>query len=105
MSDRLPGGPDFERLQSLQRMEKLSETLRDRPAGELFLADLEEARTMVPHDERFEILVAGLEAESLGERLEAINSFFDQIPPEELAGLTLPPNLSQLRFIYLSSRI
>ena len=104
MSDRFGDDADLARLASLQGLEKLSDTLRDRPAGELFLADLQEARTMAQHDPRFASLVAGLEAESLGERLDAINRFFDLIPPEELASLTLPPNLSQLRYIYLSSR-
>lgn len=105
MSQRFGDEPDLRRLESLQRMEKLSDTLRDRPAGELFVADLEEARAMAPHDPRFESLVQGLEAQSLGERLDAINRFFDQLPPEELAALTLPPNLGQLRSIYLSSRL
>ena len=49
-------------------------------------------------------LAAGLESETLGGRLDAINRFFDQIPTLELAALILPPNLSQLRTIYLSSR-
>ncbi len=49
---------------------------------------------------RFESLAIGLQAETLGARLDAINQFFDQIPPVELAALVLPPNLSQLRAIY-----
>lgn len=102
MSDDRPG--DLERLQSILGMERLSETLADRPAGPLFSADLEEARMMAGHDPRFHGLVDGLEAETLGERMAAINRFFDEIPDPELATLTLPPNLSQLRFIYLSSR-
>ncbi len=95
---------DVERLESIQRLESLTETLRDRPAGDLFRADLEEARTMAQHDRRFKELASGLEATTLGERLHAINAFFGQIPAVELATLTLPPHLSQLRFIYLSSR-
>ena len=98
------GGGGDERLEALQGMESLSETLRDRPAGALFSADLQEAQTMATHDPRFESLVRGLEASTLGERLAAINAFFDQIPAIELTALTLPPHLSQLRFIYLSSR-
>jgi hypothetical protein len=92
------------RLAGLQGMERLADTLRDRPAGDWFRADLEEARALAQHDPRFEQLAAGLEAETLGGRLDAINSFFEQIEAVELAGLTLPPNLSQLRAIYLSSR-
>lgn len=95
---------DIDRLASLQQMESLAETLRDRPAGDLFRADLEEARAMAQHDDRFASLAAGLECETLGGRLDAINRFFDQIPAVELAALMLPPNLSQLRHIYLSSR-
>lgn len=92
------------RIGALPGSEGLAETLRDRPAGDWFRADLEEARAMAQHDPRFAALAAGLEADTLGGRLEAINSFFDTISAIELAGLTLPPNLSQLRFIYLSSR-
>ena len=103
MSDG-PVDLDLDRLQAIQRMESLGETLSDRPAGDLFRADLEEARALAQHDKRFRNLARGLEAETLGERLQAINAFFDQIPPIELATLTLPPHLSQLRFIYLSSR-
>ncbi len=95
---------DLERLESIQRLDSLTDTLRDRPAGDLFGADLAEARTMAQHDRRFEQLASGLEATTLGERLHAINTFFDQLPAVELATLTLPPHLSQLRFIYLSSR-
>lgn len=94
---------DVGRLGALQKMDRLADTLRDRPAGDWFRADLEEARAMAEHDPRFEELAAGLEADTLGGRLAAIDAFFDRIPNVELAGLTLPPNLSQLRFIYLSS--
>lgn len=82
---------------------RLTETLRDRPAGDWFRADLEEARALAQRDPRFESLAAGLEAQTLGERLDAINSFFGRFAAVELATLTLPPNLSQLRSIYLSS--
>ena len=85
-------------------MEDLADTLHDRPAGDLFRADLEEARLMGQHDPRFAMLVAGLEAETLGGRLDAIDRFFAAIPATELAVLALPPNLSQLRSIYLSSQ-
>jgi hypothetical protein len=98
------GGPDHQRLGALQQLEGLADTLRDRPAGNWFRADLEEARALAQHDPRFEELAVGLQAETLGGRLDAINAFFDTISAIELAGLTLPPNLSQLRFIYLSSR-
>ena len=104
MNDFNRGGPDIERLDSLQKMERLTETMDDRPAGEWFQADLEEACTMAESDPRFASLAAGLESETLGGRLDAINRFFDQIPALELAALILPPNLSQLRTIYLSSR-
>lgn len=97
-------GPDIERLESLQKMERLSETMGDRPAGKWFQADLAEARTLAESDPRFALLAAGLESETLGDRLDAINRFFDQIPALELASLILPPNLNQLRTIYLSSR-
>lgn len=99
--DRDPG---ITRLEPRRRGERLADTLRDRPAGDWFVADLQEARAMAAHDPRFERLAAGLEAESLGERLDAIDAFFAAIPAVELAALTLPPNLSQLRAIYLSSR-
>ena len=98
-------GPNLERLESLQQMEDLAETLRDRPAGDLFRADLEEAHLMAQHDPRFTTLAVGLKAETLGARLDAIDRFFAAIPAAELANLALPPNLSQLRSIYLSSRI
>ncbi len=98
------GEGNLERLAAIQDMERLTETLRDRPAGDLFRADLEEARAMAERDPRFASLAAGLECETLGGRMEAINRFFDEIPPVELAALMLPPNLSQLRAIYLSSR-
>ena len=104
MSDADRAGRDNERLDSLQKMERLSETMGDRPAGEWFQADLAEARTMAESDPRFALLAAGLASETLGDRLDAINEFFDQIPALELASLILPPNLSQLRTIYLSSR-
>lgn len=104
MSEFDEAGGDIERLASIQEMEPLTETLRDRPAGDLFRADLEEASTLAQQDPRFESLVAGLQAETLGERLEAVNRFFDAIPAVELAALMLPPNLNQLRQIYLSSR-
>ncbi len=104
MSDFDRAGPDAARLDSLQKMERLSETMGDRPAGDWFQADLEEARAMAERDPRFASLAAGLESETLGGRLDAINQFFDQIPTLELAAMILPPNLSQLRTIYLSSR-
>jgi hypothetical protein len=97
-------GSGITRLDSLPRGERLADTLRDRPAGDWFAADLQEAQAMAAHDARFERLAAGLQAESLGERLDAIDAFFAAIPPAELATLTLPPNLNQLRAIYLSSR-
>jgi hypothetical protein len=101
-----PGGPggDLARVDGLQKMERLAETLRDRPAGDWFRADLEEARALAANDPRYIELAEGLAAETLGARLDAINAFFEGISPAELAGMTLPPNLSQLRFIYLSSR-
>lgn len=92
------------RIDALQKLDGLADTLDDRPAGDWFRADLEEARALAEHDPRFKELAAGLEAETLGGRLAAINGFFDRIPNVELAGLTLPPNLSQLRAIYLSSQ-
>ncbi len=95
---------DLERLNSLQKLERLTETMSDRSAGEWFQADLEEARILAQNDPRFESLAIGLQSETLGDRLDAINQFFDQIPAVELAALILPPNLSQLRAIYLSSR-
>jgi len=97
-----PGG-GLERIDGLQKMERLAETLRDRPAGDWFRADLEEARALAANDPRYAELAAGLAAETLGARLDAINTFFEGIPTVELAGMVLPPNLSQLRFIYLSS--
>ena len=99
----LPGA-DLERLDSLQKLDRLADSMHERPAGDWFRADLEEARAMAQHDPRFKALAAGLEADTLGGRLDAINAFFEQIEAIELAGLTLPPNLSQLRSIYLSSR-
>lgn len=94
---------DAERLDHLLGLERLSDTLADRPGGELFQADLEEARALAGTDPRFEQLVEGLEAETLGERLGAVTEFFDRFPARELASLDLPPHLSQLRFIYLSA--
>jgi hypothetical protein len=105
MSDFDPNDPaGAERLRAIQKLQGLAETLDDRPAGDLFRADLEEARSMAAHDPRFKELAAGLASQTLGGRMAAINAFFDQVPPVELATLTLPPHLSQLRFIYLSSR-
>lgn len=99
----LPGA-DLDRLESLQKLDGLADAMRDRPAGDWFRADLEEARAMAQHDPRFKALAAGLDCHTLGGRLDAINRFFKHIEAVELAGLTLPPNLSQLRSIYLSSR-
>lgn len=82
----------------------LPDDISAQPAGEMFTADLEEAEEMAKHDARFEQLVEGLRAESVGKRLAAIDAFFAQFSPPELASLELPPNLSQLRFIHLSSR-
>lgn len=95
---------DARRLSKLQQLERLSETLSERPAGDLFAADLEEARAVARHDPRFQELVEGLESRSLGDRLEAVTRFFEAFPPAELANLELPPHLNQLRLIYLSSR-
>lgn len=104
MSDLNRPKLDRERLDSLQKMERLTETMDDRSAGKWFQADLDEARTMAQGDPRFASLAIGLQSETLGGRLDAINQFFAQIPAVELAALILPPNLSQLRTIYLSSR-
>ncbi|MFQ5744507.1 MAG: hypothetical protein ACE5HV_13090 [Acidobacteriota bacterium] len=98
-----PNG-DLERLRSLLALDRLSDTLRDRPAGDLFRSDLEEARMLAQRDPRFAVLVEGLQAASLGGRLAAITCFFDRFSPQELATLSLPPHLSQLRSIYVSSR-
>jgi len=95
---------DDRRLGSILRLDRLSDTLADRPAGELFAADLEEARRLASQDPRFEELVEGLQAETLGERMAAVNDFFDRVPDVELTAMDLPPHLGQLRFIYLSSR-
>lgn len=95
---------DDRRLGSIRGLDRLSDTLSDRPGGELFTADLEEARRLAQQDPRFEELVEGLEAETLGDRMAAVNDFFDRVPDVELAAMELPPHLSQLRFIYLSSR-
>ncbi len=92
------------RLAHLGDMEKLSETLSDRDGGELFKKDLEEARLLAERDARFQVLVEGLSATSLGERLGAVNRFFDGFGRVELAALELPTHLGQLRAIYLSSR-
>jgi hypothetical protein len=78
--------------------------LEDLPAGEYFAADLEEARALAQHEPRFECLVDGLQAATMGERVAAITACFDQFSAAEIANLTLPPHLSQLREIYLSSR-
>lgn len=94
---------DSDRLEQLQRMERLSETLSDRDAGDLFSADLEEASALAEADERYRPLVEGLRSDSLGERLRAIDRFFESFDPVELSHLDLPQNLSQLRFIYLRS--
>ena len=104
MSEFDPSGADLGRLDSLQKLDRLADSMRDRPAGDWFRADLEEARALAQHDPRFKALATGLECDTLGARLNAINRFFKQIPAVELAALTLPPNLSQLRSIYLSSR-
>lgn len=96
--------PDGQRVDSVLRLDRLSDTLADRPAGELFSADLEEARRLAERDPRFEELVEGLQAETLGERMAAVNDFFERVPDVELSAMDLPPHLSQLRFIYLSSR-
>ena len=93
-------GPDLNRLDELQKLERLAETMRDRPAGDWFRNDLEEARAMAEHDARFQSLAAGLAAETLGGRLDAINGFFDQIGAIELAGLTLPPKVAGREHIY-----
>ena len=92
------------RLDHLAGLEKLSETLADRDGGELFQRDLEEARVLAQDDPRFAVLAQGLAAASLGERMAAVNRFFDSIAPTELATLQLPTHLAQLRQIYLSSR-
>lgn len=92
------------RLAHLAELEKLSETLSDREGGELFKKDLEEALVLAETDARFERLVEGLSASSLGERLGAVNRFFDTFGTVELAALELPTHLGQLRAIYLSSR-
>ena len=104
MSEFDLSGADLGRLDSLQKLDRLADSMRDRPAGDWFRADLEEARALAQHDPRFKALAAGLESDTLGGRLDAINVFFEQIEQIELAGLVLPPNLSQLRSIFLSSR-
>lgn len=97
------GNGDRDRLQHLLGLERLSDTLSDRPAGDLFRADLEEARLLAAQDPRFARLADGLQNDTLGERMAAITRFFDSFTATELASLTLPPNLNQLRSIYLSS--
>ncbi len=92
------------RLDHLAGLEKLSETLADRDGGELFQRDLEEALMLAQQDPRFATLAEGLGAASLGERMAAVNRFYDSIAPVELATLQLPTYLAQLRQIYLSSR-
>ena len=92
------------RLAHLTDMEKLSETLSDRDGGELFAEELAEARLLADSDSRFEQLVEGLSAPSLGERLGAVNCFFDNFDKVELKTVELPTHLGQLRAIYLSSR-
>jgi hypothetical protein len=92
------------RLEHLTSLEKLSDTLSDRDGGELFQRDLAEARDLAALDQRFAPLVEGLSATSLGERMAAVNAFFESFPATELATLQLPMHLSQLRQIYLSSR-
>ena len=79
--------------------------LEDIPAGEYFAADLEEARALALHEPRFERLVDGLQASTMGGRVAAITACFDQFSAAEIANLTLPPHLAQLRQIYLSSRL
>lgn len=98
MSDR-----DEERLQRLADLEALSDTLADRDAGALFSGDLEEAKALAATDPRFEPLVRGLAEPKLGARMKAIDRFFAGFDPAELATLPLPPNLAQLRQIYLTS--
>jgi hypothetical protein len=95
---------DEDRIEHLADLEKLSTTLSDRDGGELFQRDLEEARVMAARDPRFAVLVEGLSAGSLGERMAAVTRFFDGLPAGELATLELPMHLAQLRRIYLSSQ-
>jgi hypothetical protein len=78
--------------------------LENLPAGEYFAADLEEARALAQHEPRLECLVEGLQAATMGERVATITACFDQFSAAEIANLTLPPHLNQLREIYLSSR-
>ena len=86
----------------LAELEDLAD-LEDLPAGEYFTADLREALALAQHEPRFESLVEGLQAATMGERMAAITACFDQFSAAEIANLPLPPNLSQLRQIYLSS--
>lgn len=97
------GDFDGDRLRQLQDMDRLAETLAERDAGELFAADLEEAEALADVDPRYRGLAEGLRAASLGERMAAIQRFFESFDPVELSRLDLPPHLGQLRFIYLSS--
>jgi hypothetical protein len=96
---------DDERLERLAQLESLSDTLAGRDAGELFASDLEEAKALAAADPRFEPLVRGLAEPRLGARMKAIDRFFASLDPAELAALPLPPNLAQLRQIYLTSRL
>ena len=80
------------------------EEFEDLPAGDYFAADLGEAKALAQIEPRFGVLVEGLQAPTMGERMAAITACFDQFSPAEIANLTLPPHLSQLREIYLSSR-
>jgi len=93
----------IENLDDSRPDEDLAE-LEDLPAGEYFAADLEEARALAQHDPRFLHLVEGLQAATMGERVAAISACFNQFNAAEIANLPLPPHLSQLRQIYLSSR-
>jgi len=97
-----PGSPEDLRERLLEDEEMAD--LDDIPAGEYFGADLAEARALAQHDPRFLPLVEGLQAATMGERVAAITACFDQFGAAEIANLALPPHLSQLRQIYLSSR-
>ena len=94
-----------DRLDRLVNLEALTDTLADRDPGELFSGDLEEARRMAAADPRFAPLAEGLAEPSLGARMKAIDRFFASFDAAELATLNLPPNLAQLRQIYLTSRL
>lgn len=69
----------------------------------LLLPTLPYGAALARTDARYRSLVEGLRAPSLGRRMAAIQDFFESFDPGELSRLELPPNLSQLRFIYLSS--